>query len=441
MRNEISNLLETFVSLNRCFTLQEVEERSEMLIEPSVLIQSISNDSRFILAGKSRLGLECFLPERTMFQWWSSLNLRLASINQVQLTEHQLAIAMRSLSPRNLWSAPPAPMLDYGYRWGFVAPAWSKGLHAFPLASLAAHTSPLVRHLMGFIFRKWSLSSDGERASALPVKELVDSVLECLRERSRYIIKVREGLPPYEKMTLRRLGECLDITFERVRQIESKSWRKMLNLPNREMSIFIAIILSEIMQRKGSLILSTKDTDVQYICFAARCLGIPFSHFESGDSVVLGVTDANLLSFWREGFSSLSQYTDNLVRSIELAGLSFLGRQDIEQIAAVFQNHKIGKLTKQEKVYLALNHIRRSAHYSEITTVYNELFPDDSMIERNILATLARCAEPDVERFGIVWLGIHGRYGLKEHGYERPSNSHRWDEAIKKFQAEHSSDS
>ena len=42
------------------------------------------------------------------------------------------------------------------------------------------------------------------------------------------------------------------------------------------------------------------------------------------------------------------------------------------------------------------------------------------MTEHNVHAILSRCAAPELEQYGIVWVGAKGIYALKEHGYERP---------------------
>ena len=61
--------------------------------------------------------------------------------------------------------------------------------------------------------------------------------------------------------------------------------------------------------------------------------------------------------------------------------------------------------------------IGRPAHYSEITEVYNALFPDRPATEHNIHSFLSR------EEHGVVWIGVRGTFALKEWGYERPSKS------------------
>ncbi|MBU4511536.1 hypothetical protein KJ830_10895, partial [bacterium] len=58
--------------------------------------------------------------------------------------------------------------------------------------------------------------------------------------------------------------------------------------------------------------------------------------------------------------------------------------------------------------------IGKPAHSAKITEVYNSLFPDQPSTEHNIHAVLS------YEKYGVVWIGIHSTFALKEWGYEHP---------------------
>ncbi len=75
----------------------------------------------------------------------------------------------------------------------------------------------------------------------------------------------------------------------------------------------------------------------------------------------------------------------------------------------------LGKLTRGQKVYLALRSIGRPAHFSEVTEVHNSLFPDRPASENSVHAALC------LEELGIVWIGVRGTFALKEWGYRHPS--------------------
>jgi RNA polymerase primary sigma factor len=59
------------------------------------------------------------------------------------------------------------------------------------------------------------------------VRERLMSVLSTLSERERVILELRHGLLDHCPQTLEEVGRRFGVTRERIRQIESKAFRKM----------------------------------------------------------------------------------------------------------------------------------------------------------------------------------------------------------------------
>ncbi len=74
-------------------------------------------------------------------------------------------------------------------------------------------------------------------------------------------------------------------------------------------------------------------------------------------------------------------------------------------------------LTKPIKVLSALSALGKASHYSEITRRYNEMFPDDYSSDHTVHAVLTR------GEYGVVWVGLHGIFGLSVWGDTRPQST------------------
>lgn len=418
---EISNLLNTFASWNRCFTVWDAASWSDEAIDLNQLRCSFSDDSRFILLNQPGCETEYFLPEVTMFHWWASFNLRLANIHQPRLTEHQLTFAVNSLRPEGSWFTPPVDILAYGQGFGFVAPAWKPEFYVFPLAHILSQVTSTVRRTFDAIFADFAFKEIRKRTMEEPIVDAVESILSQFDQRTSHIVKAREGLPPYARVTLEELGTVYGCTRERIRQIETKFWERAKRSPTKGVSSTITVLLAELMRNQGSLVLGSDHTNTPFVCFLAKCLDIPFIQVRAGNFIVMGV--AKLETTETASSRSVKEDTNSECVADKLDGSSFtyLVRGDLHKLAEYFANDKFSRMNKTEKVYLALKHIGKAAHFSEVTETYNSLFRDDWMPERNVHAVLSRCADPEDERYGIVWIGIKGTYALKEHGYERPS--------------------
>ena len=73
-----------------------------------------------------------------------------------------------------------------------------------------------------------------EIASEAMRRENVTRVLACLPARERGVIEMRYGITGGRPRTLEEVGRAFNITRERVRQIESRTLKKLQTLPDAQ---------------------------------------------------------------------------------------------------------------------------------------------------------------------------------------------------------------
>lgn len=414
----IPNLVETFSAYDRCFTAQEIVSWAGGSVDDDALRQALLRDDRLLFLGPSAWGMEHFIPRKAAVSWWSGLTTRLVAIGESRLHERQLAAAMNSLYRFPLWAKPAQPLLEMGLQNGWVAPAWRSGCYVFPVAHLISQVSlpasPSNVQLQLPILEQ-KPEADVVRVS---IMEAVQTLLDRFDGRTRRVVMEREGIPPYKKATLEELGAKFGVTRERVRQLEGKFWRKMFYQGHLPL-ILQGLVNFATMQ--GGLVISTDDQAYPYVQFAAKCLGIQYTSTKVRKLILLGTSEQVDRFALKNGTPAmLQENVDHIAALLDSGPLHFMDRASVMRVAQALADDAASRLTKQEKVYLALEHIGRSAHYSEVARVYGQLYPDDEMSEHNIHAILSRCASPDLELHGIVLVGVKGTYGLKQHGYKRP---------------------
>ena len=68
------------------------------------------------------------------------------------------------------------------------------------------------------------------------VKKVFDNIMDTLTPREEMVFKLRRGFYKNKCFTLDEVAQSLNITCERVRQIEAKAWRKLRH-PSRQKKI------------------------------------------------------------------------------------------------------------------------------------------------------------------------------------------------------------
>ncbi|MFA5375517.1 MAG: sigma factor-like helix-turn-helix DNA-binding protein [Dehalococcoidia bacterium] len=380
------------------------------------LEDAIQSDDRFLLLQHViSSDQDYYITKQALFSWFVGFTLRLTNADKVTLSGRQLASYMSSLLPYDRWTEPPIEAILFGRSYGFIGPALEPNSYVFPtahiLSFLTNHKSRRIRHILYDLFKV------GEADFyELLARAFVSAFLDA-DPRQKLIIEKREGLNGEVKSTLQQIADELSITRERVRQIETKSWKRLRH--STRYYYFVVPLISFVRLNRGSLIVKSASPEAAPIRFLAKYLGIPTAQIPTSDLIVLGISEQDLsnldMKHWDVKETEIGKTASFLVTQghIYLIDSDLKAVSEVIHVLACAACNKLP--TNNDRLVAALRYIGKPAHYTKIAEVHNSLFSENTISEGSIYNAL--CAE----RLGIVWVGIRGVYALKEWGYERPS--------------------
>ncbi|GAI08538.1 unnamed protein product, partial [marine sediment metagenome] len=237
-------------------------------------------------------GRKYFIAKKALYQWYVNLNVRLAKANTDKLDSNQLASIMGFLRLDDMWTSPPVEYIKFGQQFVLISPTLKQNEYVFPIAHILSFMSLSNIQVAADFLNTFPDKQDSVLSPEQIITQAVEDSLKRLTNRERYIIVRRLGLLGTSIMTLEQIGQILDITRERVRQIEEKCWRRTRPLIFRR--VFIAPIISYVLHSHGSLIVSSNRSKLE-IKFVAKCLNIPVAQFPHTDLLILGGTAQRLI--------------------------------------------------------------------------------------------------------------------------------------------------
>ena len=383
-----------------------------------------------------------FLKLSAVEKWWVNKVLRWAATGLDYLFPDQIARSM-SLAflpyDEQRWQTPPTSLLEVGQQWAMIADGCVPGTFVSPWASVLRANPHFVEAFRANFVSKNSVSwteelfddayiDDNRRQFSTdttslyfgaPIDIAVDQALKFLPERESDIVRHRLGIGTGQTTTLEKLGVRHGVTRERIRQIEAKSMSKLRRAKFRNPELYRCFWLgftADFIQSKGALVID------ETLMTAQRKLTIDIiglnAAFIPGLGLYIVGTSENNNSLGKLNNLQNADTTQSLVPTMEI--VQFLSARDNERLNVFKAKHRTKQITKTRGLMLreALRSLGRSAHYSEIAEEANRLFPERKTSTHNWHAPLSL---PVSESLGIVWIGMKGMYGLKEHGYSRPN--------------------
>lgn len=415
----VSEILQTFSTHQRAFTIEEALAfaDSDCDITAEDLNTALMNSPQFMCLGRADPAAAILIAKKSVIQWLINLNTRLAIAGQCRLNKRKLSLLMDSLGIGCDMDVALEAIVRFGQQFGLVAPAWTQNQYVFPLAHLMSFVSTSAAKVATSLITD-VLSRTGTNLSFEDdPRQMVMASLSKFESRVAQVVQSREGLLGNETMTLEEIGKRLGVTRERVRQIEMKFWEaRKRGIGRPPFRPFLAALLRHlIVAQQGSLIVELNSDDTAYIKFTCKCAGVPVAELKDIGMLIIGASSDNL-----EQILSIKEISQNtnitaIGNHLESAKWVCLLARDVQLVAERLSSFTLKRLNKAQKVYLVLKKIGKPAHYSQISEVYNDIFPDEESNDHNIHAILDR------EQHGVVWVGIRGTFALKEWGYERPS--------------------
>lgn len=402
--------------LNTCAEYTRSVDEDELLsfIQDSAkqeLIAAIHEDPRFICICDGNKGEELFISKKALSLWYVKINVRLAIAKVPTLDSQRMALFMSSLRLQGRWYSPPTELIDFGKNFYFVASTYGSDKYFFPLARLMSFLSIGKIHVCQQILDSLAQNQELQPPTKNQVQELFAKCFDILTPRERNVIQKREGL--FGKLcTLEEIGRELELTRERIRQIENKAWKR-LNHPKYNYQ-FVATLIMDFMYRRGSLLIDYSPANRFRIVIMRRS-GIPVVDLYPINSGLVGSDDKEFripTDAWKYVFEP-----DVFLEHLQLNNGLIMASDDLKTLSNKLTQRLTAKLSKRQRVYLALRSIGEHAHASEITEVHNYLFPKKKSSEHNIHAVLS------YEKYGVVWIGVRGTFALKEWGYEHPAQT------------------
>lgn len=403
--------IEEYVELPHCFTSRDVLDwHAGEQLRYTDIFNKLNDGHLFIKVIDG--AWDIYISKMALYRWFVRLNTRLARGKQAKLETQKINTLLNELQPNSRrWNVVPHEYTIFGQELGLIYFLPNREEYIFPIAYLMSFLSQsninaFAQHYIESF--KQNISADSNQEILGKIK----SVLDGLTTREASVIARRYGIFGNVKTTLEEIGKTFNLTRERIRQIEGKGLRR-LRRPSHCNKLVIPFICF-IHQSRGNLVLKNGELEKE-ILFIAKILNIPISQFPYTDKYILGLGTDELTI--EKGSIDTDISAEAIAEIIKLQSDIPFTQTDLETIAAILREKPIRHITKSEKVYQILKQIGKPSHYSEITEMYNDVYPEDTSTERIIHAILTR------EEHGIVWIGIKGTYALKEWGFEHPSST------------------
>jgi hypothetical protein len=421
----ISSLLSGYLFHPVAFRMEDLLDNIDDLMVKCELPELLIKDSRFIrIKGKSSAE-DLFIPECTLFLWFSSLTLRHArvSCDKPTITSAQYLNLVNSLRIDNWWDKLPSEILGFGEQYGFISRTVNEGIFLLPLSNIlyslpANKFTEILYSSIEHMLNSLAVNSPERRRVTIetPLEQWLEDAIKTLEIRHNRTISMvmrKEGIISGEEETLESIAHDYNITRERVRQVIGTFWERFSHVSGTR-KILLQGIISYVIKAHGSLLV---DENTKIIHFLAKACEIPLVLVPSTNLSIIG-REARTVDRLEAIAQEDDKEFDKPKLATKITNIIPLPKEDAELLANCIIEYQRKHIKKNECTLIALRAIGKPAHYSEVYQKLASLFPELYFNENGVHACLDRLADSE----DVVWIGIKGTYALREWGYERPLN-------------------
>ncbi len=320
-------------------------------------------------------------------------------------------------------------------------------LHTSQQAVQASSISALPANTLALPIEPPELKSSEIQAPAiLSLDERLSAWFTHLNEHQRKVLQGRYGLVDGQELTLDEIGEQLERTRERVRQIETKALRRLLGPSSQQAVRALVAELHHAIVTSGGIMSEAElgDTlaeiaeggDVNVLGAVRLLLGSSEKYIKIKGmqawclphlSALIPLVNAETINLLHEALAPISGlellqrfkqtqlYKDhcNELNDGVILGCVRLNEKIVEREDGYFgleswQHHW------QDDIVMALRRLGQPTHYTAIADAINASLQNSQHVTAKMVH-IRLMQHPDI----FVWIGRRGTYGLKEWGIER----------------------
>ena len=134
---------------------------------------------------------------------------------------------MNRLRLNDTWYSIPIDYIQFGHKYGLISHFENQDIYKFPMSYvLSLFSEACLKKAKEYLQNRKYDDDITPQFEQLIIGRLKDT-LKILTTRQKHVLIRREEILGFNYMTLEEIGQQLEVTRERIRQIEDKTWKRI----------------------------------------------------------------------------------------------------------------------------------------------------------------------------------------------------------------------